>query len=176
MRYLKGTTSLGITYSQDAESGDVLTAYVDSDFAGDLDDRKSTGVVLMLAGGPVDSVCVKQTVLATSSAEAEYVIAMSKACKMILHWRHLLKTINREQKDATVLFEDSAGEILTSKSNKQSQRTKHTDVKYHHVRSLIVDKVVDVRKIGTDFRVADMLTKSLGAVKFLKNRLMLLRE
>ena len=123
LRYLKGTTSLGITYSQDAENGDVLTAYVDSDFAGDLDDRKSTtGVVLMLAGGPVDSVCVKQTVLATSSAEA---VAMSKACKMILHWRHLLKTINREQKDATVLFEDSAirSRQARARSNHSAQST-----------------------------------------------------
>ncbi|CAB1111435.1 unnamed protein product [Ectocarpus sp. CCAP 1310/34] len=94
MRYLKGTTSLGITYRKDAQGGDKLTAYVDSDFAGDLDDRKSTtGVVLTLAGGPVDTTSVKQTVTATSSAEAEYV-AMSKECKIILHWRHLLKTIN----------------------------------------------------------------------------------
>ena len=42
---------------------------------------------------------------------------MSKACKRVLHWRHLLKTINREQKEATVLFEDSTGAISTSETN-----------------------------------------------------------
>ncbi|CAB1106814.1 unnamed protein product [Ectocarpus sp. CCAP 1310/34] len=42
MWYLKGTASLGKTYSEDASNGDKLTAYVDSDFAGDIDDRKST--------------------------------------------------------------------------------------------------------------------------------------
>eukprot|EP00903_Cladosiphon_okamuranus_P021851 g20088.t1 len=174
IRYLKGTTSLGITYRKDAQDGDKLTAYVDSDFAGDLDDRKSTtGVVLTLAGGPVDSTSVKQTVTATSSAEAEYV-AMSKACKMILHWRHLLKTINREQTEATVLFEDSTAAISTSESNKVTQRTKHIDVKYHHVRSLIIDKVVEVKKIDTNLQKADILTKNLGTVKFLNNRRQLL--
>eukprot|EP00752_Nemacystus_decipiens_P002677 g2503.t1 len=176
MRYLKGTAAMGITYSEHAEDGDKLTAYVDSDFAGDLDDRRSTtGVVLLLAGGVVDSTAVKQTVTALSSAEAEYT-AMSKACTMILYWRHLLKTINREQKEATVLFEDSTCAIATSTTNKMTQSTKHIDVKYHHVRSLISDKVVEVKKIGTDFQKADMLTKSLGAVKFLRNRLSLLGE
>ncbi|CAB1098999.1 unnamed protein product [Ectocarpus sp. CCAP 1310/34] len=174
MRYLKGTTSLGITYRKDAQGGDKLTAYVDSDFAGDLDDRKSTtGVVLTLAGGPVDTTSVKQTVTATSSAEAEYV-AMSKACKMILHWRHLLKTINREQTEATVLFEDSTAAISTSESNKVTQKTKHIDVKYHHVRSLIVNKVVEVKKIDTNLQKADMLTKNLGTVNSLNNRRQLL--
>ncbi|CAB1097808.1 unnamed protein product [Ectocarpus sp. CCAP 1310/34] len=153
MRYLKGTASLGITYSEDASNGDKLTAYVDSDFARDIDDRKSTGVFIELAGGVVDSTATKQTVTAVSSAEAEH-LAMSKAYKMILYWRHILQTINRELKEATILYEDSTGAISTkvynSKSNKLTQRNKHIDVKYHHVRSLILDKVVDVKKIGTD--------------------------
>ncbi|CAB1120460.1 unnamed protein product [Ectocarpus sp. CCAP 1310/34] len=113
MRYLKGTASLGITYSEDASNGGKLTTYVDSDFAGDIDDRKSTtGVIIELAGGVVDSTATKQTVTAVSSAEAEYV-AMSKACKIILYWRHLLKTINREQKESTILYEDSTGAMST---------------------------------------------------------------
>ena len=75
-----------------------------------------------------------------------------------------------------MLFEDSTCAIATSKNNKMTPRTKHIDVKYHHVRSLIEDKVVDVQKIGTDCQKADMLTKSLGAVKFIRNRLSLLGE
>ncbi|CAB1117976.1 unnamed protein product [Ectocarpus sp. CCAP 1310/34] len=80
LRYLKGTTSIGITYSEDAEDGDKITAYADSDFGGDLDDRKSTtGIVLFLAGGPVGWRAAKQPLVAASSVEAEYV-ALSKAC------------------------------------------------------------------------------------------------
>ena len=58
---------------------------------------------------------------------------MSKACTMILYWRHLLKTINREQQEAKVLFEDSTCAIATSTTYKMTQSTKHINVKYHHV-------------------------------------------
>lgn len=174
LRYLKGTISIGITYSEDSEGGDKLTAYADSDFAGDQDDRRSTtGVVLFLAGGPVDWRSVKQTVVSLSSVEAEYV-AMSKACKMIIHFRHLMDTIYQNQTEATLLFEDSMGAIATSANSKVTPRTKHIDVKYHHVRSLIENKVVAVEYIKTDLQKADILTKSLGAVKFIKNRILLL--
>lgn len=176
LRYLKGTTSIGITYSEDAEDGDKLTAYADSDFGGDLDDRKSTtGIVLFLAGGPVDWRAAKQPLVAVSSVEAEYV-ALSKACQLIIPFRHLLKTINRAQKEATVLYEDNSGAILTSLSSKITPRTKHIDIKYHHIRSLIQDGVVRVEKIESAMQKADMFTKSLGAVKFIKNRMMLLGE
>ena len=65
---------------------------------------------------------------------------------------------------------------LVTNTNKITQRTKHIDVKYHHVRSLIVDKVVEVEKIDTDFQKADVLTKDLGTVKFVRNRRLLLGE
>ena len=70
LRYLKGTVSIGITYSEAAEDGDKLTAYVDSDNAGDQDKGYSTtGVVLYFAGGPVDGRSTKQTVMAISTVE-----------------------------------------------------------------------------------------------------------
>ena len=48
------------------------------------------------------------------------------------------------------------------------------DIKFHHVRSLVGKGVVDVKYVETDLQRADILTKSLRAVKFLKNRLLLL--
>ena len=96
LRYLKGTTSIGITYTEDADDGDKLTAYVDSDFAGDQDEGYSTtGVVLYFAGGPVDWTSKKQTVVAISTVEAEYV-ALSKACVMVIHCRNLLQSMNEK--------------------------------------------------------------------------------
>ena len=149
-------------------------AYVDSDHAGDQDKGYSTtGVVLYLASGPVDWRSTKQTVVAISTAEAEYV-AMSKACMMILHFRDLLESINEKPKQATVVFEDNSGVVSLSRSAKITPRTKHIDIKFHHVRSLVVEGVVHVTYIGTELQRADILTKSLGAVKFLKNRLLLL--
>ena len=71
----------------------------------------------------------KQTVVAISTVEAEYV-AMSKACVMILHFRNLLESINEKQKQATVVFEDNSGAVSLSRSAKITPRTKtkHVDV------------------------------------------------
>ena len=176
LRYLKGTTSIGSTYSEDAENGDELTAYVDADHAGVMDiGYSTTGVVVCLAGAPIYWKSVKQTVVSVSILESEYV-AMSRACPMVVYLRHLLKTISSEQSVATVVFEDNLGAVSTSRSNKITPRTKYIDIKFHHVRSLVADKVVDVKYIETGFQKADILTKSLGALKFISNRLMLLGE
>ena len=94
LRYLKGTVSIRITYSEDADDGDKLTAYVGSDHAGDQDKGYSTtGIVIYLAGGPVNWRSTKQTVVTISTVEAEY-DAMFKACVMVLHFRNLLESIN----------------------------------------------------------------------------------
>ena len=110
-----------------------------------------------------------------SNLESEYV-ALSKACLMVVYLRHLLKTISSEHSAATVVFEDKLGAVSTSRSNKITPRTKHIDIKFHHVRSLVASKVVDVKHIKAGFQKADNLTKNLGALKFISNRLMLLGE
>ena len=104
LRYLKGTASIGLTYSEDAENGGVLTAYVDADHAGDIDKGYcTTGVVVCLAGAPIDRKLLKQTVVSVSSLESECV-ALSKACLMVVYLRHLLKTISSEESAATVVL------------------------------------------------------------------------
>ena len=165
---------IGITCSQDAEDGDKLTVYVDSDHEDDQHEGyATTGVVLYLAGGPVDWRSAKQTVVVISTVEAEYV-AMSKACVLVLHFRNLLESINEKQKQATVVFEDNSGAVSLSRSAKITPRTEYIDVKFHHVRSHVAEGVVDVTYIKAELQRANILTKSLGAVKFLKNRLLLL--
>ena len=166
--------SIGITYSEDDEDGDKLTAYVDSDHAGDQDKGcATTGIVLYFAGGPVDWRSTKQTVVAISTVEADYV-AMSKACVMALHFRDLLESMNEKQEQATMMFEDNSGAVSLSRSAKITPRIKHIDVKFHHVRSLVADGVVDVTYIKTELERVDILTKSSADVKFLNNRLRLL--
>jgi hypothetical protein len=84
MRYLKGTLSLGIMYKK--VSGDVLqlNGWTDSDYAGDLDDRKSTsGYLFMLGGGAVSWSSKKQPIVTLSTTEAEFVAAASCACQSI---------------------------------------------------------------------------------------------
>ena len=115
----------------------------------------------------------KQTVVAISTVKAGYV-AMSKACVMVLHFRNLLELMNEKQEKATVTFEDHSGAVSLSRSAEVTPRTKPINVTFHHVWSREADSVVDVTYVKTELQRADILTKSLGAVKFLRNRLRLL--
>ncbi|KAJ9538612.1 hypothetical protein OSB04_031345 [Centaurea solstitialis] len=76
---IQGTAELGILYKQEENSG--MIAYSDSNFAGDLDDRKSTsGLVFILAGGVVSWSSKKQPVVTLSTTETEYIAAALCAC------------------------------------------------------------------------------------------------
>ena len=76
IRYLQGTKSLGITYSCQGE----LHGYADSDFAGDIDDAKSTGGYTFLMGnGAICWSSKKQSTVATSTTHAEYIAGFEAA-------------------------------------------------------------------------------------------------
>ena len=82
LRYLKGTTDFGIFYKK--EGDEELVAYTDSDYAGDLEDRKSTsGYVFLLSSGVVSWTSKKQPVVSLSTTEAEFIAAASCACQAI---------------------------------------------------------------------------------------------
>ena len=79
LRYLKGIVDLGVFYRN--EGNGELMAYTDSDYAGDVDDRKSTsGYVFLLNEGAVSWSSKKQPVIALSTIEAEFVAAITCAC------------------------------------------------------------------------------------------------
>ena len=78
MRYLKGTSKLGLHYSIDGS--DDCFGYSDADWAGDTDDRKSTsGYLFQLSGVAVSWSSKKQICVALSTAEAEYMALCSAA-------------------------------------------------------------------------------------------------
>ena len=151
--------------------------YVDAHHADGVDKGYSTtGVVLDLAGAPVDWKSVKLTVVTMSLKGGRRACGVVESVMMMLHLRHLLKTIGREQSQATVVFEDNLSALATSQSNKISPPTKHVCMwKFHHLRSLLIvaDNVVDVEYFETGLEKADILLESLGALNFISTHLML---
>ena len=82
LRYVQGTREYGIQYKRGEDAS--LVGYVDSDYAGDEDDRKSTsGYTFMWSGGAVSWASKKQPIVTLSTTEAEYVSAAYRACQVV---------------------------------------------------------------------------------------------
>lgn len=80
LRYVKGTADYGVFYKK--HNGSDFVGYTDSDYAGDVNDRKSTsGHVFMLNSSAVSWSSKKQQIVTLSTTEAEFVAAPSSSCQ-----------------------------------------------------------------------------------------------
>uniref|UniRef100_A0A2N9FY74 Integrase catalytic domain-containing protein n=1 Tax=Fagus sylvatica TaxID=28930 RepID=A0A2N9FY74_FAGSY len=132
LRYLKGTVDLGVFYRK--KGNGELMAYTDSDYAGDVDDRKSTsGYVFLLSEGAVSWSSKKQPVVTLSTTEAEFVAAASCACQGV--WmRRVLEKLGHPQGKCTTVLCDNSSTIKLSKNPVMHGRSKHIDVRFHFLR------------------------------------------
>jgi len=173
LRYLAGTTRWGVRYQrQPAESANLLWGYVDSDHAGNPEDRRSvTGFLLYLNGGPIAWVSKRQPCVSLSSSEAEY-YAASLAGLEVLFFRRILEQLGFLQRLPTMLLEDNQACIYMSRREGQINRAKHIDTRIHKLRELCATGVLFLSKIPTVDQVADAFTKGLSARLFCKHRAM----
>ncbi|KAH9735931.1 hypothetical protein KPL71_017911 [Citrus sinensis] len=166
LRSIKGTSDVALCYGG---SEFTVRGYVDSDFAGDLDKRKSTtGYVFTLAGAAVSWVSKLQTVVALSTIEAEY-MAATQACKEAIWIQRLLEELGHKQEKISV-FCDSQSVLHIARNQAFHSRTNHIGVQYHFVREVMEDGNVDLQKIHTKENLTDVLTKPINADKFIWSR------
>ena len=168
--YLAATPELGLRYKAQGEPN--IEVYCDASFASEEYKRKSrTGWVILVNGTPVAWKSSLQPVIAHSTAESEY-IAMSDAAREAIYIRRLLEAMHSNI-DTIKVYEDNqvakrmAEEIAT-------KRSKHIDVRYHHIRELVEAGDIIIEECRTDNMLADMLTKPLPKEKFrmLRDRMM----
>ncbi|GJV09343.1 hypothetical protein Tco_1346999 [Tanacetum coccineum] len=144
----------------------IVTGYVDSDYAGDLDGSKSTtGYVFTLSGGTISWVLKLQSVVAMSTTEAEYVAAAQDS-KEAVWLKMLLEELGYKQEKIT-LFCDNQSALYLARNPAFHSKTKHIRVQYHFVREKVEEGTVDMQKIHTDDNVADYLTKAINCDKFI---------
>jgi hypothetical protein len=138
--------------------------------AGDVDDRKSTsGVAYFFGESPVSWLSQKQKVVALSSCKAEYIVAATTACQGV--WlRRLLSDLMNKEEERVVLNIDNKSAISLCKNPVHHDRSKHIDTKYHYIRECVEKSKIKVNYVCTDDQLADILTKSLGRLKFLEMR------
>ncbi|XP_043703711.1 secreted RxLR effector protein 161-like [Telopea speciosissima] len=162
MRYLQRTRDFRLVYRR-SERLEVVR-YSDSDFSGCTDDMKSTsGYVFLMGGGAISWKGVKQTVIASSTMQAEFVV-MFEATKQAVWLRNFiagLKVVDSISKSLR-LWCDNNSTVIFSKNNKKSNSSKHIEIKYLLVREKVTEGEVDVVHIPTEKMVADPLTKALS--------------
>jgi hypothetical protein len=167
LRYLQGTTGVGLQYGGPSASL-VLEGFCDSDFAADPADRRSlSGHVMMLGGGAISWMSKKQKgTTALSTAEAEY-LAVGAAVQEIIWLRRLLADLCEVQPGPTVLHVDNQAAIQISNSSSIGHnRQKHIDIKHHFVKDVIADGVVTLQYVDTRNNLADPFTKGLTTEPF----------
>jgi len=164
LRYLKATPNYSIEYKR---SGEKLKAYTDSDWAGDVDDRKScTGNLVMLAGGPISWKSKKQTSISLSTMEAEYA-ALCEMSKELVFLKRLLIHMGLEEyvKSPIMLYCDNQSAIELCKNAVLHKRSKHIDIAYHYTRELVEKGEIKIVYLSTECMIADILTKALPKIK-----------
>ncbi len=145
-----------------------MTGYTDSDFQTDRDSRKSTsGSVFILNGGAVVWRSIKQSCIADSTMEAEYVAAC-EAAKEAVWLRKFIRDLEivPEADQPLVLYCDNSGAVANSKEPRSHKRSKHIERKYHLIREIVQRGDVEVTKISTHDNLADPFTKTLVSKVF----------
>ncbi|GJR57068.1 putative ribonuclease H-like domain-containing protein [Tanacetum coccineum] len=162
-RYLKGQPKLGLWYPKDSPLD--LEAYSDSDYVGASLDRKSTtGGCQFLGRRLVSWQCKKQTVVANSTTEAEYV-ATANCYGQVLWIQNQLLDYGYNFMN-TKIFIDNESTICVVKNPIFHSKTKHIEIRHHFIRDSYEKKLIQVIKIHTDLNVADLLTKAFDVGRF----------
>lgn len=163
LRYIKGTSGVALCYGG---SDFIVRGYVNSDYTGDLDKSKSTaGYVFTLTGGAVSWVLKLQSVVATSTIEAEYVAA-AQASKEAVWLKMIMEELGHEQENIP-LFCDSQSALYLARNPAFHSKSKHIRVQYHFVREKVEEGTVDMQKIHTTDNLADFMTKTVNTDKFI---------
>lgn len=148
----------------------MLTGYADSDLAGSLDDRKSTGgMCFYLNYSLITWVSQKQRCVALSSCEREFMDATAAACQAI--WiQNVLNQIIDEEIGPVVLFFDNKSAIDLAKNPVFHGRSKHNHIRYHFIRECVDKGEIILKHISGECQRVDILTKAMTTLKFEKIR------
>ena len=164
LKYLNGTHTNGILYQKPLtthESKIKIDGYCDSDWGNDPDTRKSvTGFVFLVAGGAISWMAHLQSIVAQSTAEAEYVAAC-EACMESQALKNILIEIAHDRDIEVQIGIDNQAAFVMATNPTYSRQTRHIELRWHYVREEVVKRNVSLWKVESRNNPADMFTKPL---------------
>jgi len=131
LHYLRGTASHGLHITR--SSSFALHGFTDADWAGSVEDRKSTGGYLVFSGQTsISWKSGKQRTVAHSSTEVEYK-AFANGTAEVIWLQYLLTDLQIPSASAPIIWCDNLGATYLSANPVFHARTKHVEVDYHFV-------------------------------------------
>jgi hypothetical protein len=162
--YLKSCHGKGVLFNKNGHIK--IEVYTDADWAGCLDDRKSTsGYCSFVGGNLVFWRSKKQNVVARSTAEAEY-RAMTQGVSEELWLCKLLQELRLLEDKPIMLYCDNKAAINIANNSVQHDRTKHVEIDRYFIKDKINEGIVCMFFIGTKEQIADVFTKWLNIIDF----------
>jgi hypothetical protein len=171
LRCLAGTKTLGITYSSKDVTQDhnLFHGFADTSFASTDDYKLVTWYVFLSAGGAITWKSKKQTIIALSTTEAEY-IALSEAGREACWLQGLYEELRFPQNAPTVIKGDNEGSVILTHNPQFHNRSKHIGLCYHWIQELMSNKSLDIMNCRNPKQMADVLTKALPKPKHTQHR------
>lgn len=137
-----------------------LEGYVDASYANQLGSRATSGYIFTFGNNVISWYSGRQPVVALSTAEAEY-IAVTSAAQEAIWLKSLVESLGYVQR-TIILHEDNQACIALSKNPQDHKRTKHIQVRFHFVRDLVSDGIIELSFVHTKHQLADICTKALN--------------
>lgn len=167
LRYLKGTRTMELSLGG---SNIHLSGFTDSDYANCPDTGRSIGGYCFTLGtGVISWASRKQKTVADSTTTAEY-IAAHDASRELMWIRYLLEGLGIPCKDSTELLCDNNAAIILSEDQVYHVKAKHINVRCHYLRERVSEGDLVLRRVKSADNTADILTKPLDPMQFLKLR------
>lgn len=164
LKYLKKTKNYCLKYTK--QEG-LIEGFVDADWGSNTLDRRSyTGFCFLMSGSVISWECRKQRTVALSSMEAEY-MAIAEAGKEAIYLRSLLYELTGNLCTLN-LYNDSQSAQKLVANNVCHRKSKHIDIRYHFIKDVIIDKIINLEYLPTTAMPADILTKALCSMKHYK--------
>ncbi|GJV41352.1 retrotransposon protein, putative, ty1-copia subclass [Tanacetum coccineum] len=167
LKYLRNTKDMFLVYGGDIKRELRVSCYTDAGYLTDADDLKSqTGYVFVLNGGAVDWKSTKQSIFATSSAEAEYIAAYdaSKEAVWVRKFIFGLGVVPTIEEPIN-MYCDNTGAITIANESGITKGARHFRAKVHYLREVIEYGDIKLEKVHTDDNLADPFTKALAFPK-----------
>ncbi len=172
LRYVKHTRANGLKFSANPTCINKLLCYVDANWAGEnnRDDingiayRSTSGYTILMNGAAISTMSKLQSLVAHSTAEAEYV-ALSSATLESAFLKNLLDELHFSQPPVTIL-EDNNACIKIAQNENSGSKVRHINIRYHGIHDYLKQGIIQIKKVSTKDNLADSLTKATTPLKF----------